>query len=185
MSQAQYEFVSTLQAGEPWGDGICSRIWRKARVGEVMSPRDVRLFGRGGSSKLDCRYRIEAGNGERIRLTLHNVSLGESTMCVSDPDPHSGRPRCVQEPRSREARLVIYEAPWRDVKLARACLCDNTSHLPLIYVSSGRALELTFAVDQQAPHEDFETLFFYASFELIRVPECPRKQRIRGEGKVA
>ncbi|EFN84080.1 hypothetical protein EAI_00497 [Harpegnathos saltator] len=179
---AQYEFVSTLQAGEPWGDGICSRIWRKARFGEVMSPRDVRLFGRGGSSKLDCRYRIEAGSGERIRLTLHNVSLGESTICVSDPDPHTGRPRCVQEAGSREARLIIYEAPWRDVKLARACLCDNTSHLPLIYVSSSRALEITFSVDQQAPYEDFETLFFYASFELIRVPECPRKQRIRGEG---
>ncbi|EZA51466.1 hypothetical protein X777_09735 [Ooceraea biroi] len=183
---AQYEFISTLQSGEPWGDGICSRIWRKTRVGEVMSPRDVRLFGRGGASKLDCRYRVEASTGERIRLTLHNVSLGESTICMSEPDPHTGRPRCIHELGSREARLVIYEAPWRDVKLPRACLCDNTSNLPLTYISSSRALEITFLVDQQAPHEDFdedfEPLFFYASFELIRVPECPRKQRIRGEG---
>ncbi|KAL6424082.1 hypothetical protein ACFW04_009759 [Cataglyphis niger] len=179
---ARYEFVSTLQSGEPWGDGVCSRVWRKVRTGDVMSPRDVRLFGRGGSSKLDCRYRVEAGSGERVRLTLHNVSLGESTICMSDSDPHTGRPRCVQEIGSREARLVLYEAPWRDVKVPRACLCDNTSHLPLTYVSSGRAVEITFLVDQQAPHEDFETLFFFASFELIRVPECPRKQRIRGEG---
>ncbi|XP_011053058.1 PREDICTED: uncharacterized protein LOC105145301 [Acromyrmex echinatior] len=179
---ARYEFVSTVQTGEPWGDGVCSRIWRKVHVGEIMSPRDVRLFGRGGASKLDCRYRVEAGSGERVRLTLHNVSLGESTMCTSDSDPHTGKPRCVQEVGSREARLVIYESPWRDVKLPRTCLCDNTSHLPLTYITSGRALEITFLVDQQAPHEDFETLFFYASFELIRVPECPRKQRIRGEG---
>lgn len=176
--------MSTIQGGEQWGDGVCSRIWRKIRIGEVSSPRDVRLFGRGGSSKLDCKYRIEAGSGEKIRLTLHNVSLGEATICTSDPDPHTGRPRCAEETGSREARLVIYEAPWRDVKLSRACLCDNTSHLPLTYISSSRAVELTFLVDQQAPHEDFETLFFYASFELIRIPECPRKHRIRGEGNV-
>lgn len=148
----------------------------------MISPRDVRLFGRGGSSKLDCRYRIEAGADERVRLTLHNVSLGESTTCTSEPDPHTGRPRCVQEMGSREARLILYEAPWRDVKLPRACLCDNTSHLPLTHISSSRALEITFLIDQQAPHEDFETLFFYASFELVRSPECPRKQRVRGEG---
>ncbi|XP_060815938.1 uncharacterized protein LOC132907159 isoform X1 [Bombus pascuorum] len=179
---AQYEFISTTQVGEPWGDGVCSRVWRKVRSGEVTSPRDVRLFGRGGSPKLDCRYRIEAGADERVRLTLHNVSLGESTICTSEPDPHTGRPRCVQEVGSREARLVLYEAPWRDVKLPRACLCDNTSHLPLTHISSSRALEITFLIEQQAPHEDFETLFFYASFELVRAPECPRKQRVRGEG---
>ncbi|XP_017760684.1 PREDICTED: uncharacterized protein LOC108551155 [Eufriesea mexicana] len=179
---AQYEFISTIQVGEPWGDGVCSRVWRKVQSGEVTSPRDVRLFGRGGSPRLDCKYRIEAGADERVRLTLHNISLGESTLCTSEPDPHTGRPRCVQEVGSREARLILYEAPWRDVKLPRACLCDNTSHLPLTHVSSSRALEITFLVDQQAPHEDFETLFFYASFELVRTPECPRKQRVRGEG---
>ncbi|XP_033215455.1 uncharacterized protein LOC117171910 [Belonocnema kinseyi] len=180
--QARYEFISTLQGGEPWGDGPCSRIWRKVQSGEVTSPRDVRLFGRGGSSKLDCRYRIEAGPGERVRLTLHNVSLGESTFCTSEPDPHSGRPRCVQEVGNREARLTLYEAPWRDVRLPRACLCDNTSNLPLVHISAGRALEVTFFVDQQAPYEDFQSLFFYASFELLRAPDCPRKQRVRGEG---
>ncbi|XP_015595312.1 uncharacterized protein LOC107267765 isoform X2 [Cephus cinctus] len=180
--QARYEFVSTLQGGEAWGDGPCSRIWRRVRSGEVTSPRDVRLFGRGGASRLECKYRIEAGSGERIRLTLHNISLGEQTSCTSEPDPHTGRPRCINDINSREAHLILYEAPWRDVKLPRACLCDNTSHLPLTHISAARALEITFVVDQQAPHEDFETLFFYASFELIRAPECPRKQRVRGEG---
>ncbi|XP_012271865.1 uncharacterized protein LOC105695127 [Orussus abietinus] len=180
--QAHYEFISTQQGGEPWGDGLCSRIWRKVRSGEVTSPRDVRLFGRGGASRIECRYRIEASSGERVRLTLHNVSLGESTTCANEPDPHTGRPRCLPEAGSREARLTLFEAPWRDVRLSRACLCDNTSHLPLTHVSTGRALEVVFLVDQQAPHEDFETLFFYASFELVRAPECPRKQRIRGEG---
>ncbi|XP_034193271.1 uncharacterized protein LOC117610238 isoform X2 [Osmia lignaria lignaria] len=183
---AQYEFISTIQVGEPWGDGVCSRVWRKVRSGEVTSPRDVRLFGRGGSARLDCRYRIEAGPDERVRLTLHNVSLGESTVCTSEPDPHTARPRCVvqEEGNHRQARLVLYEAPWRDVKLARACFCDNTSHLPFTHISSSRALEITFLVDHQAPHEDFETLFFYASFELVRAPECPRKQRVRGEGNI-
>ncbi|XP_034948578.1 uncharacterized protein [Chelonus insularis] len=180
--QARYEFISTLQGGEPWGDGVCSRIWRRVSNGEVSSPRDVRLFGRGGQSKISCTYRIEAGSGERIRLTIHNVSLGDATNCISELDPHSGRPRCLADAGTRDANLNLYEVPWRDVKLPRACLCDNTSHLPLTYISVSKALELKFTVSEQAPYEDFETLFFYANFELIRVPECPRKQRLRGEG---
>ncbi|XP_063981005.1 uncharacterized protein LOC135164513 [Diachasmimorpha longicaudata] len=180
--QARYEFISTLQGGEQWGDGVCNRIWRRVKSGEITSPRDVRLFGRGGVKNLSCAYRIEAGPGERVRLTIHNVSVGDSTSCISEPDPHSGRPRCLTETNSREGKLTLFEVPWRDAKLQRACLCDNTSHLPLTHISSGKALEITFVVNQQAPHEDFETLFFYASFELIRVPECPRKQRLRGEG---
>ncbi|KAK0173755.1 hypothetical protein PV328_006903 [Microctonus aethiopoides] len=180
--QARYEFISTLQGGEQWNEGVCSRIWRRVRSGEVTSPRDVRLFGRGGQSKLDCIYRIEAGAGERIRLTIHNISVGDATNCISEPDVHTGRPKCLAEMGTREAKLTLYEVPWRDVKLQRACLCDNTSHLPLTYVSAGRALEITFVVNHQAPYEDFETLYFYATFELIRMPECPRKQRLRGEG---
>lgn len=132
---------------------------------------------------MECSYRIEAGVGERIRLTIHNVSLGDATNCLSELDIHSSRPKCLPDIDTRDAKLTLYEAPWRDVKLPRACLCDNTSHLPLTYISVGKALELTFLVDEQAPYEDFETLFFYASFELIRVPECPRKQRLRGEGE--
>ncbi|XP_057323638.1 uncharacterized protein LOC130666541 [Microplitis mediator] len=180
--QARYEFISTLQGGEVWGEGPCSRVWRKVKSGEVTSPKDVRLYGRGGQSKLECFYRIEAGVGERIRLTIHNVSLGDATNCLSELDIHSSRPKCLPDIDTRDAKLTLYEAPWRDVKLPRACLCDNTSHLPLTYISVGKALELTFLVDEQAPYEDFETLFFYASFELIRVPECPRKHRLRGEG---
>lgn len=182
-SQARYEFISTVQGGEPWMAGSnCSRVWRKVRTGDVTSPRDVRLFGRGGARKLDCTYRIEAGSGERIRLTIHNVSLGEATDCASETDPHTARAACISGEGSREARLILYEVPWRDVRLPRACLCDNSSHLPLTHISAGRALEINFLVDRQAPYEDFETLYFYASFELVRAPECPRKQRIRGEG---
>ncbi|XP_046612374.1 uncharacterized protein LOC124301420 isoform X1 [Neodiprion virginianus] len=180
--QARYEFVATLQGGESWIEGACNRVWRKVRAGTITSPRDVRLFGRGGASRLECRYRVEGGPGERVRLTLHNASLGELTTCVSERDFHTGRPRCSPEVGSREAHLTLFEAPWRDFRLPRACLCDNTSHLPLTHISTSRALEITFLVDQQAPHEDFETVFFHASFELVRAPECPRKQRVRGEG---
>ncbi|XP_066582261.1 uncharacterized protein [Prorops nasuta] len=179
---AVYEFVSTLQGGEQWGDGACSRIWRKVRSGEVTSPRDVRLFGRGGSTKLKCRYRVEAGQGERVRLTLHNVSLGEGTSCINEPDPHTGRPRCRHEVSTRKGKLEIFETPWDDVRLPRACFCDNITNLPVTHISAGRILEINFLIDQMTPHEDFNTLFFFASFELIRAPECPRKQRVRGEG---
>ncbi|KAJ8664857.1 hypothetical protein QAD02_006519, partial [Eretmocerus hayati] len=184
---ARFEFVSTLQGGESWTpdnkSSPCSRIWRRVKSGIVTSPRDVRLFGRGGAKKLECRYRIEAAAGERVKLTIHNVSLGEATSCGSEPDPHSGRPRCVKESGSRDAGLTLFEAPWKDVRLPRACLCDNTSALlPLTHTTSGRALEMVFVVDKMTPDEDFDALYFNASFELVRAPECPRKQRLRGEG---
>ncbi|KAF7989794.1 hypothetical protein HCN44_008468 [Aphidius gifuensis] len=181
--QAKYEFISTKQSGEQWGNnGACNRIWKKYKSGDITSPKDIRLYGRGGAKKIDCNYRIEAGAGERVRLTIHNISLGDNTNCITEPDQHSGRSKCVHENGTRNAKLIIYESPWKDVKLPRACLCDNTSHLPLVHISSGKALEIKFIVNQQAPHEDFETLFFFASFELIKVPECPRRQRLRGEG---
>ncbi|KAL7290213.1 hypothetical protein TKK_0015919 [Trichogramma kaykai] len=184
---ARYEFVSTSQGGEQWGESPsqqCSRIWRRVKAGVVSSPRDVRLFGRGGSERLECRYRVEAAAGERVKLTVHNVSLGEAaSYCASEADPHSGRPRCVHEAGARRASLSIYEAPWKDVRLPRACVCDNSSSLlPLTHTTSGRAIELEFLIDGMTPDEDFETLFFNASFELVRAPECPRKQRLRGEG---
>ncbi|XP_023245630.1 uncharacterized protein LOC106640896 [Copidosoma floridanum] len=182
---ARYEFISTVQGGEQWGEPnlTCSRLYRRMKAGVVSSPRDLRFFGRGGARRLDCRYRIEAAAGERVKLTVHNVSLGELTACNNEPDPHSARPRCVPEPGSREARLSIYEAPWKDVRLPRTCLCDNTSALlPMVHVTSGRALEITFYVDAMTPDEDFESLYFNATFELVRAPECSRKQRVRGEG---
>lgn len=115
---------------------------------------------------ITCVYRVEAGVNQRIKLTIHNVSFGEMTgQCVTEPDPHTGRPRCVNGVSGRVAELRIYEAPWREVRVPRACVCDNyTSHLthPMQVVSASRFLELHFTVTSMNVSEDFQDVYFHA-----------------------
>jgi hypothetical protein len=135
---------------------------------------------------------LEAASGEKIQLTLHNASFGESSSCVTEYDPHTGRPKCssvspTPGEEKRISQLRILEVPWRDVKVPRACLCDNSTlsasgSRHLVFVSSTRIIELHFTVTRLNISEDFVDLYFHASFETVRAPECPRKQRLRGSG---
>ncbi|XP_066996199.1 uncharacterized protein [Anabrus simplex] len=194
-----YEFVDTRMGGEPWagrkGDDTpppqpCSRIFRHMKSGEIWSPRNVFLYGRGGAHNLSCVFRVEAAAGEKVRLTLHNASFGESPACSTEPDPHTGRPRCMRNSDVLDARIAelkLLEVPWRDVRVPRVCLCDNstlstTGARHIVFMSSSRVLELHFTVSRLNITEDFTDLYFFASFEMIRSPECPRRQRLRGSG---
>lgn len=194
----RYEFVDTRLGGDPWTGRrapeaqlahphACSRVFRKMRSGEVSSPRNVFMYGRGGSTNLSCVYRLEAGPGEKIRLMIHNVSFGENPGCETEPDPHTARPRCVPVESGRLAELRVIEVPWREVRIPRACICDNftlspANPRPLVFLSSSRYMELHFTLTKMNITEDFRDLYFFATFEMIRMPECPRKQRLRGSG---
>jgi hypothetical protein len=138
-------------------------------------------------------YRLEAGSDEKVRLILHNASFGDtSSSCVTEYDPHTGRPKCVSVTPSpgeerRVSQLRIFEVPWRDVKISRACLCDNSTlsasgSRHLVLTSSTRIIELHFIVTRLNITEDFVDLYFHASFETVRAQECKRKQRLRGSG---
>lgn len=196
----KYEFVDTRMGGEPWAGRRgeepppqpCSRVFRRTRSGEFASPRNVFLFGRGGARNLSCVYRLEAGAGEKIQLTLHNASFGESPWCVTEADPHTGQPKCASVPpppgeEKRVSQLRILEVPWRDVKISRACLCDNSTlsasgSRHIVFISSTRIIELHFTVTRLNISEDFVDLYFHGSFEIVRAPECQRRQRVRGSG---
>lgn len=149
----------------------------------------------------------------QIRLTLHNVSFGDTATCTTEPDPHTGRPQCVQSTNvnpysqlydlsatddaapaaqpaaansaQRRNELRIFDVPFRDVRHSLGCFCDNTTSLynsPLIVQSLSRTMELSFAVSALNISEDFADIYFYASYEFVSVPECQRKQRLRGAG---
>ncbi|XP_044736901.1 uncharacterized protein LOC123298870 [Chrysoperla carnea] len=189
----KYEFVDTRLGGEAWpgrrGEP-CYRVFRKQSKGQIVSPRNVFLFGRGGATNLSCVYRIEAGAGERIRLTIFNISFGDNPSCYTEPDPHTGRARCtyntdVEGYAIRELRL--WEVPWREVRLPKTCFCDNssltqTNARPLVFLSSSRVYEIHFNINNMNITEDFRDIYFFAAFEMVRTPDCPRKQRLRGSG---
>lgn len=102
-------------------------------AGVIKSPRNIFLYGRGGAANLSCVFRIEAGSGERVRLTVHNASFGE-TDCVADRDPHTGRQVCVKQPGSRVVELQVSDVPWKDVKVLINTPDQETNELMMLMV---------------------------------------------------
>lgn len=184
----KYEFVDVRLGGEQWPDedrgGPCHRVIKNVQHGEITGPRNTFLFGRGGAKDLHCVYRIEAKENERVRLVLNNASFGITPNCETNIDSHSTRPFCDYYPQSRIAELSIWELPWRDLRMPRACICDNSSlsSKPMVFLSSSHILELHYTAKDMNITEDFTVLNFHATFELVRMPDCPRKQRLRGYG---
>lgn len=109
--------------------------------------------------------------------------------CTTETHPHTNRLQCVRDAGARLAELQISDVPWRDVRVPRACFCDNATispisglQRPLVIISTARVLELHFIVQEMSLGEDFRDFYFHASFEMIPAPECPRRQRLRGSG---
>lgn len=188
-----YEFVDTEQGGDLWpgrkGEDpvpfLCSRVFKK-RKGNVQAPRNTFLYGRGGAKNLTCLYRFEAPLSHRVKLFLHNVSFGEGSSCTTDTDLHTGRPKCNQlDSEGRITELKLYDVPFRDVKIPLGCFCDNTSSLynaPFTIISNSRIMELTFTVSRLNISEDFADVYFYASYEFVRVSECNKELKLHGGG---
>ncbi|KAJ8948652.1 hypothetical protein NQ318_022720 [Aromia moschata] len=184
----KYEFVDTRLGGDPWSEkesgGPCDRVFRKQHVGEVTTPRNVFLYGRGGARDLQCTYRFEVGVDERVRIILNNASFGINPSCETLTDPHTGRHMCEHYSGSRMAELRVFERPWRDVRVPKSCVCDNStlSNKPIVFISSSRTLELQFTAKDMNITEDFTVIHFHALFEIVKMPDCPRNQRLRGDG---
>ncbi|XP_060521214.1 uncharacterized protein LOC132698910 [Cylas formicarius] len=181
----KYEFVDTRLGGEPDKEaGSCHRVYRKQHVGEVTGPRNVFLYGRGGARDLHCVYRFEAGSDERVRLIVNNASFGLNPSCETVPDSHSGRHTCEYYPGGNVAELSVFEVPWKGVRTPKACICDNSTlaSKPIVFVSSSRTLELHLTAKDMKITEDFTVIHFHVLFELVKMSDCPRTQRLRGDG---
>lgn len=182
----KYEFVDTRLGGDTYPNRQnepCSRVFRRKHTGLISSPRNVFLFGRGGANNISCIYRFEAGAGERVKLTIHNISFGDNPSCITEPDPHTNRPRCLYNPDAEGTvrELKLWEVPWREVQIPKYCFCDNTTTAKT-FISSSRIFELHFTINNMNISEDFRDLYFFATYEVIKKPECERKQRLRGSG---
>lgn len=182
----KYEFVDTRLGGDPWpgSEDMCHRVFKKQHVGEVISPRNIFLYGRGGAKDMDCIYKFEANTNERIRLVVNNASFGLIQNCETQTDPHSGRLICEHYTNAHITELSVWELPWNDIKMPRGCICDNSSiaNKPLVFVSASHTFELHFIAKNMNITEDFTVLHFHLTFEVIKMPSCPRRQRVRGSG---
>ena len=136
----------------------------------------------------------------QIRITLYNVSFGDSGYCTTEADIHTGRPRCqtgdsseangvtlkmTNDDSSKVRELKIFDVPYPHTKVQMGCICDNQSiyyNQPLTFQSNSPTLELTFIATKLNISEDFMDLFFYASYEVVKVSDCKYRQKLTGSG---
>lgn len=76
--------------------------------------------------------------------------------------------------------LQIFEHPFTDsILFPRGCVCNSTaqSHLPVIYMSTGREVEIHFNAVNMSSHDDPDTVNFEATFEFFKGPTTCRDSR--------
>lgn len=136
----------------------------------------------------------------QIRITLYNISFGESGFCSTETDIHTGRPRC-QTPESYEMNsaslkfnnddstkfreLKIFDVPHLNMRVQLGCICDNQSifyNQPMTFQSNSPTLELTFIATRLNITEDFMDLYFYASYEIVKVSDCNHRPKLTSTG---
>lgn len=93
----------------------------------------------------------------------------------------------MNDDSSKVRELKIYDVPYPRARVQMACICDNQSifyNQPLTFQSSSNTLELTFIATKLNITEDFMDLYFYASYEIVRVSDCKRRNKLTGTGGV-
>ncbi|XP_046402896.1 uncharacterized protein LOC124168676 [Ischnura elegans] len=150
---ASYEFVDISQDGEAFGDGQCSRRFSSRPPASLVTvpsspqrftaPRNVFLYGRGGSTNLSCTYRFEVQEGERVRITVVRLLTGTRPLlgagggrgrggrppppvqpsvpgeggCITAYEPIGPHHRCIasnRPSRPPHVRLLLADLPWPD-----------------------------------------------------------------------
>ncbi|XP_072943885.1 uncharacterized protein [Epargyreus clarus] len=183
--KALYEFVDLHQDGEPWGRGPCSRRFVSRSFPEAppdppitfSSPRDVFLYGRGGTRNISCTYRFEGNVGEVVRLKVWGVRSG-GRLCRSVHSAHSPWFRCGGDPT---AAVRIFDRPWKNKGpgVPRDCLCSDVGDYE--FTSSSSVAELKFDVVNMTAVDDFRSFGFEASVEFVRLEAvCESSHRVYG-----
>ncbi|XP_050696526.1 uncharacterized protein LOC126985530 [Eriocheir sinensis] len=166
---ARYEFVDTRQWGDPApGGGPCDRVFNVRPDRLFASPRDVFLFGRGGSRRLRCVYTFEVGPRQRVSLRLLRARMGPS--CSTMYRNASRRHECSHGGAAGQPSITLEEEPWPGVPLQRACLCNVSHGRPFSLVSYTGRLKLTFSVPDMTPAQDYNHFYFEGEYSVVAEP---------------
>lgn len=128
--------------------------------------------------RCSCIYRFEGQRGERVRIVINKISTGNRT-CQSKIDKEINRSYCFGD---SNAKLEIMERPWHEsILFPRSCVCNttNTSHLPVIFTSTSREVEVHFTAINMTPFDDPDNLFFEGTFEFLSGPKHCKDVRRR------
>ncbi|UYV61097.1 hypothetical protein LAZ67_1003416 [Cordylochernes scorpioides] len=169
----RYEIVDSYRQGEPQLDTLCdSRFF--ASSGTFSSPRNVFLYGRGGSQNLTCTYHFHAPPGHRVRMAITSARLRSDT-CVHYLDNVVHQLRCRSTGTQRLALLLASEQ-WGVMSRPMACLCHLDSPLiaPLVLESTGSRASLSFLVTGMSSDQDATHFGFQGHYEFVSQEPCER-----------
>ncbi|KZC14511.1 hypothetical protein WN55_06972, partial [Dufourea novaeangliae] len=179
--RALYEFVDLHQDGDPYGNGPCSRIFYSRNRDHYpdrrfQAPRDIFLYGRGGAKNISCVYRFEGEHDEIVKLRFNKVLNGNRT-CRSVSSSDFSRLLCVG---SKNFSVKVMDQPWLNAPpVQRDCFCSNRS-LPMNVKSTSNIVEVHFTVMSMDALDDYNNLFFEATWDFIKTNPCMQKRRVRG-----
>ncbi|KAG7198767.1 hypothetical protein KM043_001754 [Ampulex compressa] len=179
--RALYEFVDLHQDGDPYGTGPCSRVFYSRNRDhyadrKFQGPRDIFLYGRGGSKNISCVYRFEGEHDEIVKLRFNRL-LNGNRSCRSVSNPDFNRLLCVG---SDNFSLKVLDLPWSNAPFVqRDCLCSNRS-LPINIKSTSNIVEVHFTVMFMDALDDYNNLYFEGVWDFARSAPCLQKRRVRG-----
>ncbi|GFU57769.1 uncharacterized protein NPIL_404731 [Nephila pilipes] len=179
----RYEFVDMRQHGVPAASNPdpCNRRFesRTNRIGTVTSPKNVFLFGRGGSSNVSCSYEFLGLPAERVVLTFTDIKL-KSSNCEHLYDPIMERHTCRTlktygyTTSTRTAVIKVVERTTGNIQSPLACFCDLQSEprRPLVIESVTNHVRVSFSVTNMSPFDDFNHFGFEAVYEFLPISLC-------------
>ncbi|XP_036139984.1 uncharacterized protein LOC118644124 [Monomorium pharaonis] len=179
--RAMYEFVDLHQDGDLYGSGPCSRIFYSRNRDhypdrKFQGPRDIFLYGRGGSKNISCVYRFEGEHDEVVKLRFNKLLNGNRT-CRNVGNSDFNRLLCVD---SENFSVKVLDLPWPNAPpIHRDCLCSNRS-LPINIKSTSNIVEVHFTVLSMDALDDYNNLFFEGTWDFVKTMPCMQKRRVRG-----
>ncbi|XP_046475908.1 uncharacterized protein [Neodiprion pinetum] len=179
--RALYEFVDLHQDGDTYGKGPCSRVFYSRNRDQYadkkfQAPRDIFLYGRGGSKNLSCVYRFEGEHDEVVKLRFNKLVNGNRS-CRSVSSTDFNRLLCVG---SNSFSLKVYDFNWSSAPpIQRDCLCSNRS-LPINIESTSSVVEVHFTVRSMDALDDYNNLHFEGVWDFVKAVPCLRNQRVKG-----
>ncbi|KAI4504001.1 hypothetical protein M0802_000472 [Mischocyttarus mexicanus] len=191
--RALYEFVDLYQDGEAYGSGPCSRAFYSRNRDtypdrRFQGPRDIFLFGRGGSKNLSaawngfcsCVYRFEGEHDEVVKLRFNRLLNGNRT-CRSVSSSDFNRLLCIG---SDNFSLKVLDLPWPNAPaVQRDCFCSNRS-LPINIKSTSNIVEVHLTVTSMNALDDYNNIFFEGTWDFVKTSPCLQKRRVRGPSGV-
>ncbi|KAF7401247.1 hypothetical protein HZH68_007067 [Vespula germanica] len=180
------ESTALRRDGEAYGSGPCSRAFYSRNRDtypdrRFQGPRDIFLYGRGGSKNLSKVLPAT----RRTRPCGRTSSSRFIDACKTYPWVLARKLiKYLLQSRSRRFTRAVLDLPWPNAPaVQRDCFCSNRS-LPMNVKSSSNIVEVHLTVTSMNALDDYNNIFFEGTWDFVKTSPCLQKRRVRGPSGV-